>query len=126
MSIGLGKFFAFILVLATMTACTVAVEERPISTRPQVCTFEHAPVCARRGSQLRTFTNACLARSSGFQVMHRGQCRRGSQSVPARPVACTREFAPVCARRGNFSLTFDNACLARADGFRPIHSGRCR
>jgi hypothetical protein len=125
MSIGARQFLASILVVAATTACTVGVEQRPIPPRPQACTFEHAPVCARRGNQQRTFGNACLAQSSGFRVVHRGQCR-ATGPIAGRPAACTREFAPVCARRGNFSLTFDNACLARADGFRPIHRGRCR
>src|SRR6185295_12323511 len=126
MSTGARLFLAFILgLLGTATACTVAVEQRPAPGRPQACTFEYAPVCARRGSQQRSFTNACLARSSGFQVVHRGQCRAAVGPISSRPpIACTREFAPVCARSGNLSLTFDNACLARARGFRPIHPGR--
>jgi len=177
MSIGTHQILAFFLAAVTVSACTVAVEQHPVPVRPQACTREFAPVCARRGSQQRTFDNACIARTSGFQVVHRGQCsvaippiagrpvacsrefapvcaRRGGRQrtfdnactarasgfqvinrgqcrastppVSSRPVACTREFAPICARRGNVSLTFDNACLARAKGFRPVHSGRCR
>lgn len=126
MSLVVRQLLVFILLLGAAAACTVEVDQRPVPVRPSVCTLEHAPVCARRGGQQQTFSNACLARSSGFQIVHRGQCRANVGPPPGRPVACTRQFAPVCARRGNFSLTFDNSCLARADGFRPIHSGRCR
>ncbi|WP_346772405.1 Kazal-type serine protease inhibitor domain-containing protein [Chelativorans sp. AA-79] len=126
MSGAADRVFAFIVVIIAMTACTVAVEQRPIPGRPQVCTFEHAPVCARRGNQQRTFANACLARSSGFQVLHRGQCRASFRPITGRPIACAREFAPVCAVRGSTTRTFDNECLARASGFRPIRPGLCR
>ncbi|MCZ8548241.1 hypothetical protein OOJ09_29055 [Mesorhizobium qingshengii] len=47
-------------------------------------------------------------------------------SQPKRPVACTLQYAPVCAIRGGRSRTFSNECLARADGFRRVHAGRCR
>jgi Kazal-type serine protease inhibitor-like protein len=175
MSSDVLRVLAFVFVLAAASACTVAAEQHPVPVRAHACSAEFAPVCARRGSELRNFTNSCLARASGFQVMYRGQCsvsarpvppvactrefapvcaRRDDQQrtfdnpclarasgfqvmyrgqcrasvgpLPNQPIACTREFAPVCARRGNLSLTFDNACLARADGFRLVHTGRCR
>ncbi|MGI6856037.1 Kazal-type serine protease inhibitor domain-containing protein [Mesorhizobium sp. 1B3] len=126
MSIGARQFLALFLVLGATAACTVEVDQRPVPSRPQACTFEHAPVCAQRGGQQRTFSNACLARSSGFRVLHRGQCRPGGGPVAGGPVACTREFAPVCARRGNRERTFDNPCLARSAGFQILHRGQCR
>ncbi|MBB3925502.1 hypothetical protein GGR43_001215 [Sphingobium jiangsuense] len=43
-----------------------------------------------------------------------------------RPQACTREYAPVCAIRGNRERTFSNSCMARADGYRVIADGQCR
>ncbi|WP_446720664.1 Kazal-type serine protease inhibitor domain-containing protein [Mesorhizobium sp. L-8-3] len=126
MPTGAYLFLALLVVVAAATACTVVVDQRPVPARSPVCTREFAPVCARRGGQRRTFTNACLARTSGFEVVYRGQCRAGPPPIAGRPAACPREFAPVCARRANLSLTFDNACLANARGFRPIHPGRCR
>jgi hypothetical protein len=116
-----GAYQALVLLLTLMSACTVVVEERPVPSPIRACTLEHAPVCARRGNQQRTFSNACMARSSGFQVMHRGQCR-----TAVRPIACTREFAPVCARRGGEQRTFTNACNAQASGFQIWHRGQCR
>ncbi|MFD2053558.1 Kazal-type serine protease inhibitor domain-containing protein [Mesorhizobium calcicola] len=114
----------WLLVAALLSACTVAVDHpRPVPPRPQACTFQHAPVCGRRGERLQTFGNACMARAQGFRVVSNGQCRI---SRPTPPIACTREFAPVCASRGGRLRTFSNACLARADGFRPVHAGRCR
>lgn len=90
--------------IIALSACTATIESSP--PRPQACTMERAPVCGQRGSQTRTFQNACIARSQGFRVAHSGQCR-------STTIACTREFEPVCARRGNQSRTFDNSCLAR-------------
>lgn len=102
--------------IIALSACTATIESSP--PRPQACTMERAPVCGQRGSQTRTFQNACIARSQGFRVAHSGQCR-------STTIACTREFEPVCARRGNQSRTFDNSCLARRSGFSVVHRGEC-
>jgi hypothetical protein len=127
MSSGACSFLAFLLVVATASACTPIVEVQPVPVRQQVCTREFAPVCARRGSQQRTFSNACLARNSGFQVTHRGECRISAPPpIGGRPLVCTQEFAPVCGRRGSQQRTFDNSCLARASGFQVMHRGQCR
>jgi len=109
---------AFPASMFLLAACTAVVETGP-SRPPQMCTMEHAPVCAQRGSLNRTFSNACLARADGFRVIHAGQCSVVGQ-------ACTREFRPVCARRGNVTQTFDNQCLARTSGFSVVHQGQCR
>lgn len=115
---------AILLLPLFLSACTVEVVEdggpRPIRPQP-VCTMEYAPVCGERGGRRETFANACQARSSGFRITGRGECRR---EQPAQ--ICTREFAPVCARRGRDRQTFPNACTARADGYRIIHPGDCR
>ncbi|WP_157017517.1 Kazal-type serine protease inhibitor domain-containing protein [Mesorhizobium xinjiangense] len=95
------------------------------SGSPAVCTREHAPVCGQRGGRTRTFSNACLARSAGYRVDHRGACRAGGGGSAGRPVACTMEYSPVCARRGNQRRTFGNACQARANNFTIMRRGRC-
>lgn len=105
--------------------------------RPQVCTREYAPVCARQGRREQTFANGCMAEAQGFRVIGRGECERGGGRPgeeggmrPPRPdrgpQACTREFAPVCARQGGREQTFPNACTAQAQGFRMIGNGDCR
>jgi len=68
-----------------------------------------------------------MARAEGYQVDHRGECRRGSDRPgrPDRPQVCTREYAPVCARRGNNIRTFGNACEAQAASYRIVSRGRC-
>jgi hypothetical protein len=42
------------------------------------------------------------------------------------PGACTREYNPVCARRGDERRTFANACVAERAGYRSIRPGECR
>lgn len=95
--------------------------------RPQMCTQEYNPVCAQRGGRHRTFSNACMARAEGYRVDYRGECRRGPDRPgrPDRPQFCTREYAPVCARRGSSIRTFGNACEAEAARYRIISRGRC-
>ncbi|MEK1931642.1 MAG: Kazal-type serine protease inhibitor domain-containing protein [Pararhizobium sp.] len=106
--------------------------------RPQICTREYDPVCARQGRRQQTFANACMAEADGFRVIGRGECRR-PETLPIddtgmrpgrdpdrRPQACTREFAPVCARQGRHRQTFPNACMAQAEGFRVVDNGPCQ
>ncbi|RJG44289.1 MULTISPECIES: Kazal-type serine protease inhibitor [unclassified Mesorhizobium] len=42
------------------------------------------------------------------------------------PRFCTREYQPVCARRGGERQSFPNACEADRAGFRVIRDGQCR
>jgi hypothetical protein len=42
------------------------------------------------------------------------------------PQFCTREYAPVCARRGPDRQTFANGCLADRAGYRIVSRGECR
>jgi len=43
--------------------------------RPQICTREYDPVCARQGRQRQTFPNACTAEAEGFRVIDNGPCQ---------------------------------------------------
>ncbi len=133
----------FMLSLGALSACTVVADEprpRPEPSLPQMCTMEYAPVCGERGRRRQTFPNACHARVDGFVVIGRGECRRDGRPdhgrpdeerpededpTAGRPQMCTREFDPVCARRGRREQTFPNACTAEADGFRVIGRGEC-
>lgn len=111
---------------AIAAACTVVVQEpQPVVSRPQICTREYAPVCGQRGNRQQTFSNACMARASGFAIAHRGQCPATVLPGPGRPIACTLEHAPVCARRGSQQRSFSNACNAQAAGFLVVHRGEC-
>ncbi|WP_173934664.1 Kazal-type serine protease inhibitor domain-containing protein [Chelativorans sp. Marseille-P2723] len=100
---------------------------RPHPGAPQACTREYAPVCATRGRDRRTFSNACMARVEGYSVAHQGECqsRRGRSPADERQQACTMEYRPVCAARGSDRRTFGNACQANAQGYHIIRQGQC-
>lgn len=126
------RILTLIALALLVGSCTVVVDEgpRPAPPRPRppaMCTMEYAPVCAARGPNRQTFANSCRADVAGYRILHRGQCRGDSQwgGGSPRPVACTREYRPVCARRGSTIRTFSNACEARAADFRIIGNGRC-
>lgn len=130
----LASFSAGLAAAAIMLAGCTVVEDgpghRPPPPRPggsTACTFEYAPVCGERRGDRQTFPNACTARADGFRVIHAGQCRRGSgpDRDRDRARACTREYAPVCARQGRDVRTFGNACEARAADYRVVSRGRC-
>lgn len=38
---------------------------------------------------------------------------------------CTREYAPVCARRGSRYENFSNSCAAEQAGYRVVSAGEC-
>ena len=113
---------------------------------PVACTREYQPVCGERRGERQTFPNACTARADGYRISHQGACRssggsggnlgpigggsgggwnRPDRDRPRQPQACTREYAPVCARNGRETRTFPNACEARSADYRVINSGRC-
>lgn len=136
--------------LMVLSACVVVDEPRPgpwpgpgpgPGPRPEFCTREYQPVCARRGNEQRTFSNACEAERAGYRSMRPGECRRGGGNpggpgYPGGPGAnnpggpgggtfCTREYRPVCARQGRNLRTFGNACEADAAGWRIVGNGSC-
>lgn len=152
----LKRLCAPLAALMVLSACSVAVDEgrphhpplRP--NQPQMCTLEYAPVCGVRNKSERTFSNSCQARAEGYRIVNNGQCR-SSQSRPphmqqpnrpGRPggnwngnsgnnsnrpqAACTREYAPVCAKNRGRSQTFANSCVARSAGFNNMSNGACR
>lgn len=46
---------------------------------------------------------------------------------PIRPgPLCSREYDPVCARRGGDRQTFANSCMADQAGYRVVRRGECR
>lgn len=45
---------------------------------------------------------------------------------PEKPIACTQDYAPVCAAKGLQRKTFSNACMARAEGFRVVSNNACQ
>ncbi len=97
----------------------------------QACTMDYRPVCGQRGGDRQTFSNACQAEAGGYRVVSQGECRRGGSAGGGnwgdRPQqrACTREYAPVCARRGRDMRTFGNSCEAEAAEYRVMRPGTC-
>lgn len=128
-----------LVALATLSGCVVVEEGGPpYRPPPQVCPQFYAPVCGVRGGDRETLPNQCVADARGFRVIHDGECRRDRPPIsrppiirppvvgpPGRPQVCTREYDPVCARRGPEERTFGNACSAAAEGFRVIYQGGC-
>lgn len=139
-----GTFTLLGIAGLVLSSCVVVDEGpnyRPLPPRPggpQACTMEFMPVCGERAGRQQIFPNSCNARAQGFRIAHNGECRSSGwrptppvvrPSLPSRPTpsqrACTREFAPVCATRGNRMQTFPNACEAANANFRVISRGQC-
>lgn len=122
---------AVLSVLAVaVVACTVVVDEGPAPRPPrpegpQFCTREYNPVCAVRGRDRQTFANPCMAEAAGFRIVGGGSCSADGGWEDEGPRFCTREYRPVCGRRGGQLRTFPNACEADSAGFRVIDQGQC-
>jgi hypothetical protein len=70
--------------LVTIFVATGCVEkmpgpDRPRPERPKVCTQEYAPVCAVKGRQKKTFSNACMARAERYVVVSAEACKISTQ-----------------------------------------------
>lgn len=121
--------FAILFLSAILGACTVVVDEgpgpRPPRPEPQFCPKHYEPVCARRGGDRQTFANACLAERAGYRILRDGECRDGGGGGGEEQTFCTREYAPVCARRHGELRTFPNECEARAADYNVVDDGPC-
>lgn len=123
--------FAILFLSAILGACTVVVDEgpgpRPPRPEPQFCPKHYEPVCARRGGDRQTFANACLAERAGYRILRDGECRDGGGGGGGgeEQTFCTREYAPVCARRHGELRTFPNECEARAADYNVVDDGPC-
>ena len=133
------RCLALFLTLSPLLAACVVEESpgtmpiRPLPPeRPQFCSRNFDPVCAVRGGEPQTFSNACRAEAAGFWIVRGGECRSdagpgwGAGPAPGGPRFCTRQYDPVCARQGGRIRTFGNDCEARNAGFRIVYHGECR
>jgi hypothetical protein len=119
------RIFALALGAIILASCVVEVDETP-PDRPGICTRDYSPVCAERGTREKTFSNACLARAAGWDVVGRGECRSIIVEPPRpEPILCPQIYQPVCAVRNGRERTFGNSCEADASGWRVVSRGEC-
>jgi hypothetical protein len=85
------------------------------------CPSVYRPVCASKGSETKSFGNACLAERDGFAIVSPGDC--GGSAV--LPRLCAKEYAPVCGERDGERRSFGNTCEAGAEEFAVVHNGSC-
>ncbi|TIP27871.1 MAG: peptidase [Mesorhizobium sp.] len=81
-----------------------------------------AAIFSRQGFAI-LLLSAVLAACTAVVVEEDGL---GYRPPRPEPQFCTRQYDPVCARRGGDRQTFANACLAERAGYRIISGGQCR
>ena len=62
---------------------------------------------------------ACIVAAVGSFV-----ALSGNEAV-ARPIACTQEYAPVCAVKRGVARIYPNTCVAEASGAHIVRKSRC-
>jgi hypothetical protein len=72
-----------------------------------------------------TCLSAALLLAGCMETMPRPERPRPPRPGPDRPIACTQEYAPVCAAKGWNRKTFGNACMARGQGYKVISDRPC-
>lgn len=80
----------------------------------------------QKAGKFAVFGIAALVLGSCAVAVEEGPRPLPPRPGPGGPQACTMEYMPVCAERGNQRQTFGNSCSARAQGFRVVHNGECR
>jgi hypothetical protein len=111
-----------LIVLLLASTIAAAAASGPARDTRTMCPSIYQPVCGQKGSESRTFANACLAKGAGFAVVRGGGCGAASSGLPR---FCTKEYAPVCGERNGERRDFGNACEARAEDYAVLHDGTC-
>lgn len=84
------RLLATTATLAFFAAAAIAGAEDRVETG-SICPTVWKPVCAAKGSERRTFPNACSARSAGWSVAKQGRCEDGTA---LRPGLCFGKDCP--------------------------------
>ncbi|MFO0744605.1 MAG: Kazal-type serine protease inhibitor domain-containing protein [Myxococcota bacterium] len=121
--------------------CDVADGQGTCVEQSDVCPLFYRPVC---GCDDKTYGNDCERISAGVQKDHDGACQAACKETAdcpdpdhqlckqdgcglpgvcvERPIACTKEYDPVCGCDGQ---TYGNACEAWAHGVTVASQGEC-
>lgn len=111
----------------TAFADTWAIQE------PVMCTMQYEPVCGEVAVQCvtapcepvkQTFGNSCvLGATKNATYLYDGECKAEDMN---EPIACTKEYMPMCGEIAGKQQTYGNMCMLRAAKAQILYAWECK
>lgn len=115
---------------AADVACTM--EYAPVCGQPPMPPCPEGMACAQVMPAPVTYGNACAMEAAWAELLYTGEC--APTVIEENPIACTKEYAPVCGQVNIQCITtpcdpiqntYGNRCMMEADWAEFLYTGEC-